>query len=152
MDDDGRNWRTEFARPLLSILYELGGGLLPEALRHSPNRQHKKTMIKLNVPYSEKDQAKLLGARWDHELRTWYVPEGMLVSSFESWLPAFELMAKKDNRAVKAYPSKPEKKNILQIKDWKITTGVKYFDLKHNCNPWEYCVTCKPKIITAGWN
>ena len=27
----------------------------------------------LNVPYSEKDQAKSLGARWNPELKKWYV-------------------------------------------------------------------------------
>lgn len=42
---------------------------------------------KLNVPYAEKDQAKALGARWDSERRTWYVPAGIPPSTFAKWLP-----------------------------------------------------------------
>lgn len=45
-------------------------------------------MIVLSVPYSEKDQAAKLGARWSKERRTWYVPPGMLLSPFECWLPS----------------------------------------------------------------
>jgi Domain of unknown function (DUF5710) len=32
------------------------------------------TRIDLNVPYAEKDQAKVDGAQWDTENRTWYAP------------------------------------------------------------------------------
>ncbi len=42
---------------------------------------------KLNVPYAEKDQAKALGARWDSEHRTWYIPAGLPQSTFAKWLP-----------------------------------------------------------------
>ncbi|HCL4436064.1 TPA: hypothetical protein N2F56_004327, partial [Salmonella enterica] len=31
----------------------------------------------LNVPFSEKDEAKSKGARWDPELKKWYIPEGV---------------------------------------------------------------------------
>ena len=41
----------------------------------------------LDVPYREKDQAKALGARWNPELRTWYVPAGVSVEQFARWLP-----------------------------------------------------------------
>ncbi len=30
----------------------------------------------LNVPYSEKDEAKQLGAKWDRAKKLWYVPPG----------------------------------------------------------------------------
>jgi hypothetical protein len=30
----------------------------------------------LDVPYSEKDEAKKLGARWDPKAKSWYVPKG----------------------------------------------------------------------------
>jgi len=35
-----------------------------------------KTRIDLKVPYAEKDQAKVHGARWDRENQTWYSPPG----------------------------------------------------------------------------
>jgi exodeoxyribonuclease VII large subunit len=40
----------------------------------------------LNVPFSEKDSAKGLGARWDPALRKWYVPPGQSLSRFARWL------------------------------------------------------------------
>ncbi|MBF8224531.1 DUF5710 domain-containing protein [Halomonas sp. 328] len=41
----------------------------------------------LKVPFSEKDEAKRLGARWDPENKVWYVPEGKDPSGFMKWLP-----------------------------------------------------------------
>jgi hypothetical protein len=40
----------------------------------------------LKVPYAEKDQAKALGARWNAERKTWYVPDGQPTAPFEQWL------------------------------------------------------------------
>jgi hypothetical protein len=41
----------------------------------------------LDVPFSEKDQAKQLGARWDPPSKRWYVPPGLPLQPFERWLP-----------------------------------------------------------------
>jgi len=41
--------------------------------------------IYINVPYAEKDQAKTLGARWDKQEQSWYVPVGIDFSNFEKW-------------------------------------------------------------------
>lgn len=38
------------------------------------------------VPFKEKDEAKILGARWDPGGKTWYVPEGVPTAPFERWL------------------------------------------------------------------
>lgn len=43
--------------------------------------------IDLVVPFSEKDKAKSLGARWDPSQKTWYVPDGMSVAALVRWLP-----------------------------------------------------------------
>lgn len=43
--------------------------------------------LDLDVPFSEKDAAKALGARWDGERKTWYIPESIPSSGFEKWLP-----------------------------------------------------------------
>jgi hypothetical protein len=42
----------------------------------------------LTVPFSEKDQAKALGARWDSGSRSWYVPDGLPSAPFAPWLPS----------------------------------------------------------------
>lgn len=48
-----------------------------------PNPAAAKTAIE--VPFSEKDDAKRLGARWDRAARTWYVPEGVDLAPFGRW-------------------------------------------------------------------
>lgn len=40
----------------------------------------------LNVPFFLKDEAKSLGARWDAERRTWYIPAGMDQTPFTRWM------------------------------------------------------------------
>ena len=44
-------------------------------------------VVFLVVPYQEKDEVKRLGARWDPEVRKWYVPEGRQLDPFSKWLP-----------------------------------------------------------------
>ncbi len=43
--------------------------------------------VDLKVPYSEKDEAKRLGAKWDVERRVWCVPPGVDIELFRRWLP-----------------------------------------------------------------
>jgi exodeoxyribonuclease VII large subunit len=45
------------------------------------------TRIDLRVPYSEKDQAKVHGARWDRDAQTWYAPPGTDLQNLKRWLP-----------------------------------------------------------------
>lgn len=44
-------------------------------------------MIKLNVHFSEKDEAKALGARWNPELRSWTIEDDQDPGPFARWLP-----------------------------------------------------------------
>jgi len=41
--------------------------------------------ICLRVPFSEKDEAKKLGARWDAKRKVWYVPRGFDPDIFKKW-------------------------------------------------------------------
>lgn len=43
-------------------------------------------MVILNVPFNEKDKAKLLGALWNANIKKWYVPHGMDSGKFSNWL------------------------------------------------------------------
>jgi len=58
----------------------------------------------LKVPFREKDQAKALGARWDAEASSWYVPSGLEPSIFSKWLPAEQvsMLETSTERAVSA--------------------------------------------------
>lgn len=42
----------------------------------------------LNVDFSQKDEAKRLGARWDPNQKQWYVPAGGDLAPFARWLPS----------------------------------------------------------------
>jgi putative DNA primase/helicase len=48
--------------------------------------QSSKTWI--DVPYPQKDEAKALGARWDRQEQSWYVPAGVDPAPFARWTPA----------------------------------------------------------------
>ncbi|NCQ52358.1 hypothetical protein GW796_10850 [archaeon] len=39
----------------------------------------------IKVPFSEKEDAKQLGAKWDKELKSWYVPDEADASKFKKW-------------------------------------------------------------------
>jgi Antirestriction protein len=39
----------------------------------------------INVPYREKNDAKALGARWDRQEQSWYVPAGVDAAPFAKW-------------------------------------------------------------------
>lgn len=44
--------------------------------------------IYLTTKFKEKDQVKALGARWDAQAGQWYVPDGLDLAPFGTWLPA----------------------------------------------------------------
>ncbi|PYE73376.1 phage/plasmid primase-like uncharacterized protein [Xylophilus ampelinus] len=50
-----------------------------QAQGEKPERQY------INVPYKEKDEAKGLGARWDRQQQSWYVPPGTNAVPLAKW-------------------------------------------------------------------
>ena len=107
--------------------------------------------VYLKVPYSEKDEAKSLGAKWDMDSRQWYVPEGMLITPFECWLgDLWSGVAE----IIKPKTRKPDTVKVGKKleKIGPTTTGAKYFETGHNCIPWEPCAVCAPIIESRKWN
>ena len=45
-----------------------------------------KEEIILDVPFKEKEEAKMLGARWDPEIKKWYVPANQSARPFARWI------------------------------------------------------------------
>ena len=43
-------------------------------------------MLILNVPYKEKDQAKALGAKWNPDIKKWYVQNRQDYVKFCKWV------------------------------------------------------------------
>ena len=103
-------------------------------------------MIRLQVPYSQKDAAKAMGAKWDSEQKTWYVPPGVLLTSFQKWLPVGD--ATQIDTLAKAV-----KKTAPKVDAYvgKTVVGAHYFKLDHDCNPFEECEVCGPALEASGW-
>ena len=40
----------------------------------------------LDVPFKEKDEAKMLGARWNPDIKKWVVPTNISLRPFAKWL------------------------------------------------------------------
>lgn len=67
--------RKDFASDTVEVLSELYESLVSNGER-----------IYIDVPYKDKDVAKLLGARYDGEKKKWYVPPGVDLKLFAKWL------------------------------------------------------------------
>ncbi|GAB4260143.1 MAG: hypothetical protein Kow0065_10340 [Methylomicrobium sp.] len=51
--------------------------------------------INLRVPYSQKEQAKMLGCKWDDYKKTWYVVNPSDLTQFLRWMPKIRSSGKK---------------------------------------------------------
>jgi len=70
--------------------------------------------LKLNVPFSAKDRAKSLGARWDLLGKFWYVPHGLDINIFREWWPedlssSVLAMNERNHKKVKSKKTKTKK-------------------------------------------
>ncbi len=63
------------------------------------------TNVYLKVDFAEKDQVKLLGGRWDNDVKKWYIPSGLDLNNFSKWLVATEQL-KNDGTAIDNYKDK----------------------------------------------
>lgn len=49
--------------------------------------------INLKCPYSEKDEAKALGAKWDADRKVWYIRDVEDLTPFSRWIPLLGRMS-----------------------------------------------------------
>jgi phage/plasmid primase-like uncharacterized protein len=49
-------------------------------------RRGEKDPVYIHVPYSEKDEAKALGAKWDKQEKSWFIAPGTDQAHFKKWL------------------------------------------------------------------
>ena len=54
--------------------------------RQQAAQQQKSERTYINVPYREKNEAKELGARWDRQQQSWYVPGSLDAGPFAKWV------------------------------------------------------------------
>jgi antirestriction protein ArdC/phage/plasmid primase-like uncharacterized protein len=58
------------------------------ALKTTPER------VYLDVPYAEKEAVKKLGAKWDRQEKSWYVPTGIALEPLKQWLQGQNTVSK----------------------------------------------------------
>ncbi|MDG4720717.1 zincin-like metallopeptidase domain-containing protein [Thalassospira aquimaris] len=60
---------------------------MSDEMSQAPNQDAKteRKRIYLNVPFSEKDEAKALGAKWDRRAKAWYARDDMELEPFKRW-------------------------------------------------------------------
>lgn len=52
------------------------------------------------VPFSEKDEAKSLGAKWNPVNKLWYIPDNLSVDKFDKWMDPKRITKEKDLRSI----------------------------------------------------
>lgn len=96
--------------------------------------------INLQCPYSEKDQAKALGARWDGDKRVWYIVDPEELKPFERWLGK-NALDKREHLPNKKHGKKSRFKppKNRDEKTGFVTIGKHYQDVPHphGLLPWE---------------
>ena len=63
---------------------------MPEEAEASEEAEAQELMgprTELACPFSDKAEAKALGAKWDPVAKVWYVPPGVSTVPFQRWLP-----------------------------------------------------------------
>ena len=75
--------------------------------------------VYLSVPYTEKDEAKAAGARWDKKAKAWYVPPGVDLA----------IDAASTKTSVAALAVSGSTSGLKQSKVWLAATGQIFFTL-----------------------
>lgn len=75
-----------------------------------------KNLQYLQVPFEDKDKAKELGAKWDRQERSWYVPATAEMQNFSQWLKPAE--TKEANQTPKPEPKQEPKKEPKQSRQY----------------------------------
>lgn len=96
----------------------------------------------LAVPFSEKDEAKRLGARWDAAKKLWYVDKVPDLTPFARWLAG-------ENAPSVGKPSPARPRPTPATAETR--TGPNYLALPCDCLPWIGCEQCQPALDAKGW-
>ena len=94
----------------------------------------------LVVPFSEKDQAKALGARWDPARKLWYVDKLPDLAPFARWISG-------ESPATAGKAAPPRALSAAA----ETQTGTNYLAVPCDCLPWLGCGKCATVLETKGW-
>ncbi len=101
--------------------------------------------LNLKVPFSEKDAAKKLGARWDAARKIWYVVNQNLLAPFAQWSPT------PHDEADATLPIPKKTTAIRTESSGKVYVGSEYVERPRVCEcvPWETCEKCAAPAASA---
>ncbi|MGV7209327.1 zincin-like metallopeptidase domain-containing protein [Oxalobacteraceae bacterium A2-2] len=71
--------------------------------------------VYINVPYNQKDEAKALGARWDRQEQSWYVPAEVDAGAFVKWQRAASTAAERTSERSAAGDGQPAEAQRLYL-------------------------------------
>ena len=102
--------------------------------------------VNLKVPFTEKDAAKKLGARWDAARKIWYVEGDGDLSAFAQWSPTAHAAADEVTA-----PKAPAKTAKVQQASGKPLVGRHCRELPVICHclPWEVCDQCRATALNS---
>jgi hypothetical protein len=95
----------------------------------------------LKIPFSEKEAAKTLGAKWDWKVSLWYAPTPEIREACSRW-PEVPYPAE-----VKPIVTRINRNTEIQSKTIR---GDRYFTMHCNCLPWEPCSACLGTLTAIG--
>lgn len=72
----------------------------------------------INVPFKEKDEAKGLGARWDRQQQSWYVPPGVDTAPFAKWAQGAATAAAEPQAAQQATQGQEQAQKPAQARQY----------------------------------
>ena len=100
----------------------------------------------LKVPFTEKDDAKKLGAKWDAARKIWYIEDKTDMTPFARWAPSPD----NSSAAVTAPPkSAPAQQQQTATK---VIVGSAYLEQARICQclPWEVCDKCQSTALSLS--
>jgi len=105
--------------------------------------------INLKVPFTQKDEAKGLGSRWDSTTKTWYVQNIDDLTAFKKWM-SDDVQAFDEGKVspvkvpAKKSTSSKQSAGILDI-------GSKEVEVTRVCEclPWDVCDKCRPTSLAV---
>ncbi len=76
--------------------------------------------LKLEVPYSQKDIVKNLGAKWDYKTKSWYIPCELPIKDFAPWIDKKFLLfdenkQKSDENKQKTFSESPPQTRTIKF-------------------------------------
>jgi hypothetical protein len=83
---EGKRFFDWLVRPNDRAVFETPTARVSSESTSSPTPRIATTETPLNVPFTDKDRAKALGAQWHADQKLWVVPPGRDLTPFASWL------------------------------------------------------------------